>query len=195
MLGCYYGRSVRVKIKTNELTGSALDRAVAKCEGYEIAVLTVEEQRSRWFEHVDPERLAEEQRDFDEYIAPTLKPKLTVVGENGYKRAPTHQEARTLYGAGAPAFSYTTSWAQSGPIIDREKVALRHSNDKWYAIYSSNLGNGERAQWCEYTWVSVRPNEKAKRQRFSGPTPLIAAMRCYVASRLSDEVDVPETLL
>jgi hypothetical protein len=28
-----------------------------------------------------------------------------------------------------------------------------------------------------------------------GPTPLIAAMRCYVASKLGDEVDVPEELM
>ena len=28
-----------------------------------------------------------------------------------------------------------------------------------------------------------------------GPTPLIAAMRCFVASRLGDEVDIPEDLL
>ncbi len=28
-----------------------------------------------------------------------------------------------------------------------------------------------------------------------GPTPLIAAMRCYVASKLGDEVDIPEELL
>jgi hypothetical protein len=27
-----------------------------------------------------------------------------------------------------------------------------------------------------------------------GPTPLIAAMRCYVQSRLGDEVDVPKEL-
>ena len=27
-----------------------------------------------------------------------------------------------------------------------------------------------------------------------GPTPLIAAMRCYVASKLGDEVEVPEEL-
>ena len=27
-----------------------------------------------------------------------------------------------------------------------------------------------------------------------GPTPLIAAMRCYVASKLGDEVDVPDEL-
>jgi hypothetical protein len=27
-----------------------------------------------------------------------------------------------------------------------------------------------------------------------GPTPLVAAMRCYCASKLGDEVDVPEEL-
>ena len=28
-----------------------------------------------------------------------------------------------------------------------------------------------------------------------GPTPLIAAMRCFVASKLGDEVDVPDELI
>lgn len=28
-----------------------------------------------------------------------------------------------------------------------------------------------------------------------GPTPLIAAMRCFVASKLGDEVEVPDELL
>jgi len=28
-----------------------------------------------------------------------------------------------------------------------------------------------------------------------GPTPLIAAMRCYVASKLGEEVEAPEELL
>ena len=28
----------------------------------------------------------------------------------------------------------------------------------------------------------------------NGPTPLIAAMRCYVASKLGDEVEVPVEL-
>ncbi len=27
-----------------------------------------------------------------------------------------------------------------------------------------------------------------------GPTPLIAAMRCYVASKLGDEIEIPEEL-
>ena len=30
---------------------------------------------------------------------------------------------------------------------------------------------------------------------FYGPTPLIAAMRCYVASKLGDEIEIPEELL
>jgi hypothetical protein len=28
-----------------------------------------------------------------------------------------------------------------------------------------------------------------------GPTPLIAAMRCYIASKMGDEVKVPDELL
>lgn len=28
-----------------------------------------------------------------------------------------------------------------------------------------------------------------------GPTPLIAAMRCFVASKLGDEVEIPEELV
>jgi hypothetical protein len=30
--------------------------------------------------------------------------------------------------------------------------------------------------------------------KYRGPTPLIAAMRCYVASVLGDEVEVPDSL-
>jgi hypothetical protein len=30
---------------------------------------------------------------------------------------------------------------------------------------------------------------------FHGHTPLIAAMRCYVASKLGEEIDVPEELI
>ena len=30
---------------------------------------------------------------------------------------------------------------------------------------------------------------------FHGPTPLVAAMRAYVASKLGDEIDVPDDLV
>ena len=35
-----------MKIKTSDLSGIALDYAVAKCEGYDVVVLTKEEQRA-----------------------------------------------------------------------------------------------------------------------------------------------------
>ena len=36
---------------------------------------------------------------------------------------------------------------------------------------------------------------KIKTADLIGPTPLIAAMRCFAASRLGDEVDVPDELV
>lgn len=36
---------------------------------------------------------------------------------------------------------------------------------------------------------------KIKTADLIGPTPLIAAMRCFVASRLGDEIEIPEELL
>ena len=36
---------------------------------------------------------------------------------------------------------------------------------------------------------------KIKTADLIGPTPLVATMRCYVASKLGDEVDVPDELV
>jgi hypothetical protein len=65
----------------------------------------------------------------------------------------------------------STNWAQGGPIIEREFIELT-CTDEWKAFmrFQSNP--------CDE----------------DGPTPLIAAMRCYVASKLGDDVDVPEEL-
>jgi len=62
-------------------------------------------------------------------------------------------------------------WMQGGPIIEREKVELFIRDEKWFA-YSSN----------------------STPEDFYGETPLIAAMRCYVASKLGDEVEIPTEL-
>ena len=164
-----------MKVKTTELEGPALDWAVARCEGHAVAVMTVEEQRARWFEHVDPKDLEKEQRDFDQHILPTLKPKLTVVGEGNYKRTPTHAEAPMLWGQGIPHFAYGTSWAQGGPILDRMKMDI-----KWVGI------NNCRAS---IEWLDEEHFEAF------GPTPLVAANRCFVLSRLGAEVDVPDELM
>jgi hypothetical protein len=71
-------------------------------------------------------------------------------------------------------FSPSTNWAQGGPIIEREELTLSCHWQRPYAI-------------------KVLADEKRVVQG-NGPTPLIAAMRCLVASRLGDTIDLPEEL-
>jgi len=116
-------------MKTNELTGTALDWAVAKCEG----------ATDFWFDTVA-----------------THWVKLNDVD-------------RALSNGWAQSYLPSTDWAQGGPIIEREWLLLRPYGLSW----ECSMGGDN--------W-------------FKGPTPLIAAMRCYVASKLGDEVDVPKEL-
>jgi hypothetical protein len=67
----------------------------------------------------------------------------------------------------------STDWEQGGPIIEREKIKV-----------DPRKGNWEATIW----------NEPQIRNPSYGPTPLIAAMRCFVASKLGDEVEIPEEL-
>ena len=70
------------------------------------------------------------------------------------------------------AFCPSTDWALGGPIIERENIGLWSEGYDWEAKINSS---GQwLAEWDEY--------------------PLIAAMRCYVASKLGDEVEIPEEL-
>lgn len=89
-----------------------------------------------------------------------------------------------------PGFKPSTVWADGGPIIERECVTVRP------VFIAERLEGGSDHYrpdgWAAHItpkayWVTPRP--------FAGPTPLIAAMRCFVASKLGDEVDVPEELL
>jgi hypothetical protein len=111
-------------MKTNELTGAALDWAVAKCEGV------------------------------------TVLPKM----RGGCYVALDRGETVLL--------RYSTDWAQAGPIIEREGMQL------WRG-----------GEWCASLDQSFNPPDFQ-----TGPTPLIAAMRCYVASKLGEEVEIPDEL-
>lgn len=71
---------------------------------------------------------------------------------------------------------YSTDWAQGGPIIERERIGI----EPW----------GGDAFWVAMTYSEAG---MTLHKQF-GPTPLIAAMRCYVASKLGDEVEVPDAL-
>lgn len=64
----------------------------------------------------------------------------------------------------------STNWAQGGPIIEREKIT-------WDGMAARIFVPERNCSICVY-----------------GPTILIAAMRCYVASKLGDEVEIPEEL-
>lgn len=68
-------------------------------------------------------------------------------------------------------WSPTIDWAQGGPIIEREKLSVCPGSDA--------------------PWMAC---DKDALNRQAGPTPLIAAMRCYVSSKLGDEVEVPDAL-
>ena len=120
-------------MKTDELTGAALDWAVAKCEG----VLM------RW-------------------------------------ERSTHDEAPLEYFP-------STDWAQGGAIIDRESIAMSSKPDGLWAAYAPKgtrlVQHGGQAVEV-FNWTFKQ----------EGYTPLIAAMRCYVASKLGDEVELPKEI-
>lgn len=85
-----------------------------------------------------------------------------------------------------PPFGYlkevffpSSDWSQGGEIIERERIGTWPSDS------------------IEGMWAA-RPDYKLYPARLPpsyGPTPLIAAMRCYVASKLGDNVDIPTELM
>ena len=71
---------------------------------------------------------------------------------------------------------YSTDWAQGGSIIEREGLTVIYRMVERVAL------------WTAYNDLMDTPCEQG------GTTPLIAAMRCYVASKLGDEVEIPNEL-
>lgn len=120
-------------IQTSELTGAALDWAVAKCEGLEV--------------YFDDGVVCLKGQPFD---------------NNSHYWLPTQ------------------NWDQGGPIIEREEIGTKRNAP-------CSVGH----EWETRGSITA----KGAGCRFAyGPTPLIAAMRCYVASRFGDEVEIPEEL-
>ena len=79
----------------------------------------------------------------------------------------------------------STDWAQGGPIIEREKVCVE---------YMAGAGDGGLDVWVTEVLHEDRKYSGVTSSAGEGPTPLIAAMRCYVASKLGDYIDIPEEL-
>jgi hypothetical protein len=117
-------------MKTSELTGAALDWAVAKCEPDDTLAIYFDESTGEPLCHDD---------------------------------WPNNQE-----------YKPSTDWAQGGPIIEREWIDLHCVNDSLWEAECPAVGG-----------LAMQ----------NGPTPLIAAMRCYCMSKLGDEVEVPKELV
>ncbi len=77
-----------------------------------------------------------------------------------------------FFGEGVP--QYSTDWAQGGPIIEREKITLLPD---YGDVYAAMIG------------AVIESGEITESRAFAcGPTPLIATMRAYVASKFGDTV-------
>ena len=74
-------------------------------------------------------------------------------------------------------FCPSTDWTRGGPLIERECIDIMFEGPEWYAYMRYEAADGYN-----------------RTLQYDGPTPLIAAMRCYVASKLGEEVDVPDGL-
>ena len=121
-------------MKTSELTGPALDWAVAKAEG-----------------------LTDKSPDMP-----------------GGPLVQVHDGIAVLaYSIDWARWCPTIKWQEGGPIIERERINLLNFTCFWDASMSSGPRAGKRV---------------------NGETPLIAAMRCYVASKLGDTVEIPPEL-
>jgi hypothetical protein len=68
-------------------------------------------------------------------------------------------------------YAPSTDWSQGGAIIEREGISVWVFDDVTWKAEVPLVGVD-----CVY----------------EGSTPLVAAMRCYVVSKLGDEVDVPD---
>lgn len=107
-----------------------------------------------------------------------------------------------------PATNYTTDWAALCPIIERESISVIRCEDD-YAVDEEGFCTDERipvwaattGQHGAYAIYGSQGDDWGDSYSFSadsvtyGPTPLIAAMRCYATSKLGREVEVPEELV
>jgi hypothetical protein len=68
-------------------------------------------------------------------------------------------------------FAPSTDWADGGPIMERERISLWRypENDSWHAATHFDF---------------VREEGLKTKCYLQGPTPLVAAMRCFAASKL-----------
>lgn len=90
------------------------------------------------------------------------------------------------------AWEPSTDWTQGGLIIEREGISIRairkegHKLDRQYLAAYEHGNTGTLVRWSK--------QEHYPNPYYQGSTPLIAAMRCYVANKLGYETELPKEL-
>lgn len=195
-----------MKVNVREATGKVLDLLVAKSEGIALrmpvrAKTTDVELMEVPFDLFDVEVFC----DDDDYpvsadvrkikvirygIAKEVgatAPSITFIDSRGQKawgsvdmffldKKEAELEALAAVKGTADDFHPSTNREQGHQIVEREMIST---------VYRA----GE--YWLAYT----HENYKGNASDGIGPTPLVAAMRCYVASKLGEEIEVPDNLL
>jgi hypothetical protein len=103
--------------------------------------------------------------------------------------------------------NYSTNWLLMGPIIEREGASVVRCEDAygedergfatsrripvWGAVIGRNSSSSIYGSQGDNWGRAYTLDEDALAY---GPTPLIAAARCYVTSKLGDTVEAPECL-
>jgi hypothetical protein len=154
-------------MKTSELNREALNFAVAKALGHEVMLfddLFIDNAKRKG---VDINRVMEHlawQHDQGKYI---------IVEVRNLQLDQMYFENLTPTRCAKEIPDYCGDWAKGGPILDLKKicVACPSTGDFWDAR------------------LHTFPPKYVR-----GPTALIAAMRCFVASELGDEIEIPEEL-
>lgn len=89
-------------------------------------------------------------------------------------------------------------WAQSfTPSTDREQGGLISEEEGINIFRYHKLDENAPWVWCAHKVVPRRDEdgfEYSAALTLDGPTPLVAAMRCLVAIKLGDEIEVPDVL-
>lgn len=78
------------------------------------------------------------------------------------------------YNASMSFCRFHRDWAMTGEIIEREKIDISHDEGVWY---------GDMPTESAHIYLSSFAD-----------SPLVAALRCYVASKLGDTVEIPDCI-
>lgn len=112
--------------------------------------------------------------ELDYAVAVALGEKGVRIGTNNItrERVCLHEMECGIVGVNEVWFCPSTKWQDGGPIIERERIDVTYAYDCW----------------CGMVWDNETIEPKIDQ---FGTTPLIAAMRCFVTSKLGEEVELP----